>query len=111
MKKRPKQPVETVRAWVPWTLLGLGLAELGLSIFQWVELRTIQAGGTAVCSINASVNCETVWTSPFAQRLGTLTGEPTDELAARRDAILERLGVVGVPEPPLETPSSPEPLA
>jgi tetratricopeptide (TPR) repeat protein len=44
-------------------------------------------------------------------RLGTLTGEPTDELAARRDAILARLGVVGVPEPPLETPPSPEPLA
>ena len=76
MNKRAKQPRETVRTWVPWTLLGLGLAELGLSIFQWVELRTVQAGGTAVCTINASVNCETVWTSPFAQRLGALTGVP-----------------------------------
>ena len=76
MNKRAKQPVETLRAWVPWTLLGLGIAELGLSIFQWVELRTVQAGGTAVCSINATVNCETVWTSPFAQRLSALTGIP-----------------------------------
>jgi serine/threonine-protein kinase len=76
MKKRSKQPVETVRAWVPWTLLGLAFAEVGLSVFQWVELRAIQAGGTAVCSINASVNCETVWTSPFAQRVGSLTGLP-----------------------------------
>src|SRR5262249_50934655 len=69
-----------VRTWVPWTLLCLGLAELGLSLFQWVELRTVQAGGTAVCSINASVNCETVWTSPFAQRLGALTGGPVGGL-------------------------------
>ncbi|HZJ53579.1 MAG TPA: vitamin K epoxide reductase family protein, partial [Myxococcaceae bacterium] len=76
MKKRSKQPLETVRPWVPWTLLGLGMAEIGLSIFQWFELRTIQAGGTAVCTLNASVNCETVWTSPFAQRLGGLTGLP-----------------------------------
>ncbi len=44
MNRRPKQPVETVRAWAPWTLLGLALAEVGLSIFQWVELRTVQAG-------------------------------------------------------------------
>lgn len=76
MNKRAKQPVEKVRAWVPWTLLGLGLAELGLSIFQWAELRSVQAGGTAVCSINATVNCETVWTSAFAQRLGGLIGFP-----------------------------------
>ncbi len=76
MKRRAKQPVETVRVWVPWTLLGLALAEVGLSIFQWVELRAVQAGGTAVCSINAAVNCETVWTSPFAQRVSALAGVP-----------------------------------
>jgi serine/threonine-protein kinase len=76
MTKRAKQPLEAIRAWVPWTLLGLGLAEIGLSIFQWVELRSVESGGTAVCSINATVNCETVWTSPFAQRLSALTGLP-----------------------------------
>jgi protein-disulfide isomerase/uncharacterized membrane protein len=76
MKKKPKLPVETVKAWVPWALLGLALAEVGLSIFQWVELRTVEAGGTTVCALNATVNCETVWTSPFAQRLGAITGMP-----------------------------------
>lgn len=76
MTKRVKQPVETVRVWAPWTLLGLAVAEVGLSIFQWVELRAVQAGGTAICTVNATVNCETVWTSTFAQRLGGLTGLP-----------------------------------
>jgi serine/threonine-protein kinase len=76
MNRRPKQPVETVRAWAPWALLGLALAEVGLSIFQWFELRMVQAGGTAVCSVNANINCETVWNSTFAQRLGGLTGLP-----------------------------------
>jgi hypothetical protein len=42
MKKRSKQPLESVRPWVPWTLVGLGVAEIGLSIFQWFELRAIQ---------------------------------------------------------------------
>ncbi|HTS80957.1 MAG TPA: thioredoxin domain-containing protein [Myxococcaceae bacterium] len=76
MKKQLKQPVATVRAWAPWVLLGLALAEVGLSVFQWIELRTVQAGGTAVCTVNATVNCETVWTSPFAQRVGALSGLP-----------------------------------
>ena len=76
MNRRPKQPVETLRAWAPWTLLALALAEVALSIFQWFELRAVQAGGTAVCSVNATINCETVWNSPFAQRLGGLTGLP-----------------------------------
>ena len=80
MTKRAKQPVETVQAWAPWTLLGLALAEVGLSIFQWVELRAVQAGGTALCSVNASVNCETVWTSPFAQRVSGLAGVPVAAL-------------------------------
>src|SRR5262249_31007707 len=51
-KKKPKVPVEQVRAWIPWTLLGLALVETGLSIFQWHELRVVQAGGSTVCSIN-----------------------------------------------------------
>ena len=76
MKKKAKVPVETVKGWVPGVLLALALAEVGLSIFQWVELRTVQAGGTAVCALNAAINCETVWTSPFAQRMGAITGVP-----------------------------------
>jgi serine/threonine-protein kinase len=75
-KKKPKLPVERVRAWIPWALLALALAEVGLSIFQWRELRLVQSGGSAICTINSTVNCETVWTSPFAQRVGALTGVP-----------------------------------
>ena len=51
-----------------------------LSVFQWGELRTVQAGGHAVCSINATVNCETVWTSHFAERLHHLAGLPVAAL-------------------------------
>jgi serine/threonine-protein kinase len=76
MSKKPKLPAERVRTWIPWTLLGLALVEGGLAIFQWHELRVVQAGGSTVCSINAIVNCETVWSSPFAQRMSTLTGLP-----------------------------------
>src|SRR5262249_553766 len=76
MRSGRKQGSEAGRGWVRGTLLGLALAEVALSIFQWAELRTVQAGGTAICSINTTVNCETVWTSPFAQRLGAFTGLP-----------------------------------
>jgi protein-disulfide isomerase/uncharacterized membrane protein len=75
-KKKPKLPVERVRTWIPWALLSLALAEVGLSVFQWKELRLVQSGGSAICSISATVNCETVWTSPFAQRVGSLAGVP-----------------------------------
>jgi protein-disulfide isomerase/uncharacterized membrane protein len=47
-------------------LLGLGLAESALSIFQWVELLTLRSGGTTVCGLSERVNCETVWNSAFA---------------------------------------------
>jgi protein-disulfide isomerase/uncharacterized membrane protein len=50
-------------------LLLLGLATLGLAVFQWYELRVVESGGRAVCSVNATVNCETVWNSPLAQAL------------------------------------------
>ena len=48
-----------------------------------------------------SADYENVLTLAALVRLRTLTGEPTDELAARRDAILARLGVMSVLEPPL----------
>src|SRR5687767_9061603 len=60
----------------PLVLLGLALAEVGLSIFQWNELLTLRAGGTTSCGINATVNCETVWNSAFASRMHGLTGLP-----------------------------------
>ncbi|HWJ45086.1 MAG TPA: tetratricopeptide repeat protein [Gaiellaceae bacterium] len=41
-------------------------------------------------------------------RFRTLSGEPMEELATRRDAILARLGVVSISEPSLETLTTPE---
>jgi predicted ATPase/class 3 adenylate cyclase len=55
-----------------------------------------------------SADYEVALTLSALVRFGRLTGEPREELAIRRDAILARLGVVGVSEPSLETPTSPE---
>jgi protein-disulfide isomerase/uncharacterized membrane protein len=61
-------------------LLLLGLATLGLGIFQWYELRIVESGGHAVCSVNATVNCETVWNSPLAQAVRQAIGMPVAAL-------------------------------
>ncbi|HYI02747.1 thioredoxin domain-containing protein [Hyalangium sp.] len=57
-------------------LLVLGLAESALSLFQWSELLTLRAGGATVCGINETLNCETVWNTPFASRVHELLGIP-----------------------------------
>jgi len=57
-------------------LLLLGLATLGLAVFQWYELLVVESGARALCSLNATVNCETVWNSPLAQTLHKTLGVP-----------------------------------
>ncbi|NMO20688.1 thioredoxin domain-containing protein [Pyxidicoccus fallax] len=57
-------------------LLVLGLAESGLAIFQWMQLLTLRGGGATVCGVSETVNCETVWNSPFASRIHELLGVP-----------------------------------
>jgi serine/threonine-protein kinase len=57
-------------------LLLLGLATLGLGVFQWYELHVVESGGRAVCTLNATVNCETVWNSPLALSLHQTLGVP-----------------------------------
>jgi uncharacterized membrane protein/protein-disulfide isomerase len=57
-------------------LLLLGLGTLGLAVFQWYELRVVESGGRAVCSLNATVNCETVWNSPLALAIHQTLGIP-----------------------------------
>ncbi len=57
-------------------LLVLGLAESGLAIFQWMQLLTLRGGGETVCGVSETVNCETVWNSPFASRMHELFGIP-----------------------------------
>jgi tetratricopeptide (TPR) repeat protein len=49
-----------------------------------------------------SADYEVALTLSARVRLGAVTGEPTDGLAAERDAIFARLGVLKVPEPPLD---------
>jgi class 3 adenylate cyclase/tetratricopeptide (TPR) repeat protein len=55
-----------------------------------------------------SADYEIALTLSALVRFGTLSGEPTEELATRRDAILARLGVVSISEPSLETLTTPE---
>ena len=61
-------------------LLLLGLAMVGLSLYQWYELHLVESGGSVVCNFNATVNCETVWTSPFAQAIHRALGMPVAAL-------------------------------
>lgn len=61
-------------------LLVLGLAESGLSIFQWMQLLTLRGGGSTVCGVSDTVNCETVWNSAFASRVHDLVGLPVAAL-------------------------------
>jgi len=72
-KANPSAPVP-VRGAV--ALLGLGLAESALSLFQWSQLLTLRAGGATVCGVSEHVNCETVWNTPFASRVHELLGLP-----------------------------------
>ncbi len=58
------------------TLLGSGLATSALAVYQWVELFVVLAGGKPACAVNDTVNCATVWSSPFAVRVQELTGMP-----------------------------------
>ena len=51
-------------------------ADAGLAVYQWRELFTIRAGGTAACSINETVNCATVWNSALASKVHDLLGMP-----------------------------------
>lgn len=62
-KANPPPPVPVRGA---LALLGLGLAQSALAIYQWMELLSLRAGGTTSCGISERVNCETVWNSPFA---------------------------------------------
>lgn len=76
----PKSSPQKAAAPVPFrvgvVLLVLGVAASVLSVFQWSQLLTLRAGGSTVCGVSDTVNCETVWNSPFATRLHELFGIP-----------------------------------
>ncbi len=48
----------------------------GLAMYQWFELITVRRGGSTVCSVNETVNCATVWNSPFASAVHDTLGIP-----------------------------------
>jgi uncharacterized membrane protein len=75
-----KQPGHHAHAPAALGLLLLALATLGLAIFQWYELHVVESGGRALCSISATVNCETVWNSPLAQAVHQMLGMPVAAL-------------------------------
>lgn len=61
--------------------LGASSAALaGLAVYQWLELLAVRRGETPACAINATVNCATVWNSPFAARLHEVLGMPVAAL-------------------------------
>jgi protein-disulfide isomerase/uncharacterized membrane protein len=72
-KANPPPPVPVLGALV---LLGLGLAQSALAIFQWSQLLTLRRGGTTVCGVSEHINCETVWNSPFSNAVHELVRMP-----------------------------------
>ena len=57
-------------------LLLTAAAESMLALYQWMELVQVRGGATALCAINETVNCATVWNSQFASRVHALVGMP-----------------------------------
>jgi len=57
-------------------LPSISLAAALLSLFQWTQLLLLRCGGQPICSINSVVNCEAVWSAPFALRIHRYLGVP-----------------------------------
>ncbi len=51
-------------------------AVAGLAVYQWFELLEARKGHLPGCAVSETVNCVTVWNSPFASRIHELTGIP-----------------------------------
>src|SRR5215831_11158957 len=57
-------------------LPSISVAAALLSLFQWMQLLLVRGGGQPICSVNAVVNCEAVWSAPFALRIHRYLGVP-----------------------------------
>jgi protein-disulfide isomerase/uncharacterized membrane protein len=58
------------------SLIALSAALALLSLYQWMELLVVRAGGSAVCTFSEHVDCAQVWDSAFAGRVHQYTGLP-----------------------------------
>lgn len=58
------------------SLLASSAGLTGLAIYQWLELIAVRSGHTPACAINDTVNCATVWNSPFAHAVHDVLGIP-----------------------------------
>jgi protein-disulfide isomerase/uncharacterized membrane protein len=72
----PASASAPIPALAPILLIALAAGESLLSLFQWMELLVVRAGGTTVCGVNDVVNCQRVWDSGFASSIHKLTGIP-----------------------------------
>src|SRR5262249_41386852 len=73
MKRAPESAVPPMSLVL---LPSISLAAALLSLFQWTQLLLLRCGGQPICSINAVVNCEAVWSAPFALRIHRYLGVP-----------------------------------
>ncbi len=57
-------------------LIALSAGACLLALFQWMELRLVEAGGTPLCALSETVDCGAVWSSPLAQQTHQLARVP-----------------------------------
>lgn len=72
---------------------------LGLAIYQWLELIHVRTGGTAACSVNETVNCATVWDSPFSHMVQEWLGIPVAGLGVLWGAVALLLAFLTLQRP------------
>lgn len=58
------------------TLLLSSAGLVALAIYQWFELLELRSGRMPACAVSSTVNCATVWDSPFAHRIHDYLGVP-----------------------------------
>lgn len=78
------------------TLLGASAGLSALAVYQWVELLSLRSGLTPACAVNDTINCATVWDSPFAALVHDTLGMPVAALGLLwgLTALLLALGLV-----------------
>ena len=81
-KNAPASPEKSPAPWLPprarvsTTLVVLAFTAALLSLFQWMELLVLHAGGKSICALSTQVNCEAVWRLPMAKWIHASLGVP-----------------------------------